>query len=92
MIGLDRGPVRPHARKASNSQTAEVQAPEPRTRGRPLTNRVAVVELIGATTTKAGLKVECALDTRTYDKGIKVSGADMASLTVTGDAFRNGTI
>ena len=32
-------------------------------RGRPLTDRMAIVELIGATTTKAGLKVECALDT-----------------------------
>jgi hypothetical protein len=37
-------------------------------RGRPLTDRAAVVELIGATTTKTGLKVECALDTRTYKK------------------------
>ena len=43
-------------------------------RGRPLTDRIAVVELIGATTTKAGLKVECALDERTYEKGIKVRG------------------
>src|SRR6202171_5171081 len=33
-------------------------------RGRPLTDRLAVVELIGATTTNAGLKVESALDTR----------------------------
>jgi hypothetical protein len=56
-------------------------------RGRPLTDRVAVVELIGATTTKAGLKVECALDTQTYEKGVKVSNADMASLAITGDAF-----
>jgi hypothetical protein len=56
-------------------------------RGRPLTDRVAVVELIGATTTKAGLKVECALDTRTYEKGIKVSDAEMASLDITGDTF-----
>jgi hypothetical protein len=31
-------------------------------RGRPLTDRLAIVELIGATTTKTGLKVECALD------------------------------
>ena len=44
-------------------------------RGRPLTNRLAVVELIGATTTNTGLKVECALDTRAYQKGIKVSNA-----------------
>ena len=56
-------------------------------RGRPLANHVAVVELIGATTTKAGLKVECALDTQTYEKGVKVSDADMASLAITGDAF-----
>ena len=56
-------------------------------RGRPLTDRVAVVELIGATTTKAGLKVECALDERTYEKGIKVSDAQMAALDITGDAF-----
>jgi hypothetical protein len=56
-------------------------------RGRPLTDRVAVVELIGATTTKAGLKVECALDPRTYQKGIKISDAEMQSLDITGDTF-----
>ena len=56
-------------------------------RGRPLTDRVAVVELIGATTTKAGLKVECALDERTYHKGIKVSDVEMQSLDITGDTF-----
>ena len=38
-------------------------------RGRPLTDRMAVVELIAATTTKTGLTVESALDTRTYVKG-----------------------
>jgi hypothetical protein len=41
-------------------------------RGRPLTSRLTVVELIGATTTKTGLKVESALDTRSYRKGIRV--------------------
>ena len=56
-------------------------------RGRPLTDRVAIVELIGATTTKAGLKVECVLDTRTYEKGIKVPDAEMAALDITGDPF-----
>ena len=56
-------------------------------RGRPLTDRAAVVELIGATTTKTGLKVECALDTRTYQKGVKVSDSEMASLHITGDEF-----
>jgi hypothetical protein len=56
-------------------------------RGRPLTDRLAVVELIGATTTKTGLKVECALDPRIYQKGVKVSDAEMASLNITGDDF-----
>jgi hypothetical protein len=56
-------------------------------RGRPLTDRLAVVELIGATTTKAGLTVESILDTRTYQKGRKVSNAEMASLNIEGDDF-----
>jgi Rhodopirellula transposase DDE domain len=56
-------------------------------RGRPLTDRMAIVELIGATTTKTGLKVECALDERTYEKGIKISDAEMATLNITGDDF-----
>ncbi len=44
-------------------------------RGRPLADRATVVELIAATTTKTGLKIKSALDTRTYEKGIKVSKA-----------------
>ena len=38
-------------------------------RGRPLTDRLAIVELIGATTTKAGLKVECAVRNSTAKRG-----------------------
>jgi hypothetical protein len=56
-------------------------------RGRPLTSRTAMVELIAATTTKTGLKVRCELDTKTYPKGIKVSDAEMATLNIKGDAF-----
>ena len=56
-------------------------------RGRPLTDRVAIVELIGATTTKTGLKIACALDTRAYEKGIKISDAEMDTLNITGDEF-----
>src|SRR5208337_3386698 len=55
--------------------------------GRPLTDRMAVVELIAATTTKAGLKIESALDTRAYEKGIKVSDAQMKALDIQGDPF-----
>src|SRR6202049_1047617 len=56
-------------------------------RGRPLTDRLAVVELIGATTTKTGLKVESALDMRSYQKGIKVTKAEMKGLVIRGDQF-----
>lgn len=56
-------------------------------RGKPLTSRLAVVELIAATTTTAGLKVCCQLDARSYPKGIKITDQEMASLNITGDKF-----
>jgi hypothetical protein len=56
-------------------------------RGQPLESRMAVVELIGATITKTGLKVECALDERTYQKGIRITKAEMKRLDIEGDAF-----
>ena len=56
-------------------------------RAHPLTDRLAIVELIGATTTDNGLTVECALDTRTYEKGIKVRKPEMLALDISGDAF-----
>jgi len=56
-------------------------------RGRQLTDRRAVIELTGATTTRTGLKVAWALDSRMCEKGLKVSDAEMARLDITGDAF-----
>jgi hypothetical protein len=56
-------------------------------RGQPLESRMAVVELIGATTTKTGLTVECALDERHYEKGIRIKKAEMKRLDIEGDAF-----
>ena len=56
-------------------------------RGRPLTSRTAIVELIAATTTKTGLTVRCELDENTYAKGVKISDAEMAALNISGDAF-----
>ena len=47
----------------------------------------AVVELIGATTTKTGLTIDCVLDERTYEKGIRVRDDEMDALDITGDAF-----
>jgi hypothetical protein len=56
-------------------------------RGQPLESRLAVVELIGATTTKTGLTVECAIDERTYEKGIRIKKAEMKRLDIEGDTF-----
>ena len=56
-------------------------------RGKPLTSRETVVELIASTTTKTGLTVRCELDTRDYPKGIKVSDAEMTTLNIKGDTF-----
>jgi transposase-like protein len=41
-----------------------------------------IVQLIAATTTKAGLKVRCELDTNAYSKGIKVTDAEMKTLNL----------
>ena len=49
-------------------------------RGRPLTSHQAIVELIGSTTTKAGLTVRAALDEATYETGIKVSNKELATV------------
>ena len=56
-------------------------------RARPLTSRLAVVELIAATTTKTGLTVACELDTTEYAKGIKVTDDEMAALAITRNDF-----
>jgi hypothetical protein len=56
-------------------------------RGRPLSSREAVVNLIAATRTDTGLVVEAALDTATYDTGIKVSDEEMARLNLERHSF-----
>ena len=56
-------------------------------RAHPLTSRLAVVELIAATTTATGLKVACELDSSDYPKGLKVSDAEMDAIAITGDDF-----
>ncbi len=56
-------------------------------RGRPLTSYRTIVELIGATTSRAGLTVRCELDKNIYPAGIKVSDSDMAKLNISRDAF-----
>jgi len=43
--------------------------------------------LIAATTTQAGLDVQCCLDENDYPKAIKVSDAEMAAITIVRDDF-----
>ena len=56
-------------------------------RGRPLTSYQTIVNLIGSTTTKAGLKVRAALDTTEYETGIKISDEELARVNCKRAAF-----
>ena len=49
-------------------------------KGRPLVSYEAVVNLIGATRTRSGLKVKAVLDTNTYQTGQKVADREMKAL------------
>jgi len=51
-------------------------------RGQPLVSYETVVNLIGATRTRTGLRVKAKLDTRTYDAGIKIPDEAMERLNI----------
>ena len=51
-------------------------------RGKPLVSYEVIVQLIANTTTNTGLTVACRLDADVYEKGIKVSDAEMAALNI----------
>lgn len=51
-------------------------------RGQPLVSHEVIIELIGSTTTSAGLKIEADLDKRRYPKGIKVTDEEMSRLHI----------
>ena len=56
-------------------------------RGRPLVNCRVIVELIAATTTRAGLKIRSEIDDGQYPLGVKVSDARMKELNIRRDGF-----
>jgi transposase len=56
-------------------------------RGKPLLSHQVIVQLIGATTTRTGLAVQCCLDENEYPKAIKVSDAEMDAISITAHAF-----
>jgi len=57
-------------------------------RGRPLFSHQVIVDLIGSTTTTTGLKVNAELDPATYEKAIKVSDAELKTVTIRKHEFR----
>lgn len=56
-------------------------------RGRPLTSHEVIVNLIAATTTKEGLRVQCELDDNGYAKGIKISDEQLEQVSLVPDDF-----
>ena len=56
-------------------------------RGRPLLSRQVVVNLIGDTTTKAGLHIRAELDENKYQSGIKVTDDELAAVVIERDKF-----
>ena len=56
-------------------------------RGRPLISREVIMNLIGSTTTEAGLTINADLDNNRYPKGIKVSEQEMAAIHITEHKF-----
>ena len=56
-------------------------------RGKPLVSHEVIVNLIAATTTRTGLRVQSQLDPGKYPKGIKVSKQQFAALQLRTDTF-----
>lgn len=51
-------------------------------KGKPLVNYETIVNLIGGTSTRAGLKVKAILDTNLYETGVEVSKQDLQQLNL----------
>ena len=51
-------------------------------RARPLVSYQTIVQLIAATTTDTGLKVQCEIDPNTYPAGVKVTDAEMDAINI----------
>ena len=56
-------------------------------RGKPLVSHEVIVELIAATRTGKGLKVQAELDSNLYQKGVKVSDQEFAAIHLVRDDF-----
>jgi transposase len=56
-------------------------------RGEPLISRQVIISLIASTTSTTGLKVYARLDANVYERGIKISDAELATVNLHPDDF-----
>jgi hypothetical protein len=56
-------------------------------RGRPLVSHEVVVNLIGSTRTRTGLRIQAELDTTSYETGVKVTNKELGEVRLKKDKF-----
>jgi Rhodopirellula transposase DDE domain len=56
-------------------------------RGRPLVSHAVVVNLIGSTCTRTGLRIQAELDTASYETGVKVTNKELEAVRLKKDEF-----
>ena len=56
-------------------------------RGRPLVSHEVVVNLIGSTRTRTGLRIQADLDTNRYPVGIKVTDEELHAVRLSHERF-----
>jgi hypothetical protein len=56
-------------------------------RGRPLVSHEVVVNLIGGTQTRTGLRIQAELDTSSYELGVKVTNKELEAVRLKRDEF-----
>jgi len=56
-------------------------------RGRPLVSQAVVVNLIGSTRTRSGLRIQAELDTNVYETGVKVTNKELEAVRLRKDKF-----
>ena len=59
-------------------------------RGKPLISQEVIVNLIAATTTRTGLKIEAELDANVYPTGIQVTDAELEKIQIERADFHGG--
>jgi hypothetical protein len=56
-------------------------------RGKPLISHEVIVNLIGSTTNRKGLRIRAELDTASYPTGLKVTDEELGKVNLTPDSF-----